>query len=84
MLSMDQASGDSRYDYCFAEFGQRLRALRKEADMDQAVVAERAGIDRGFLGGVERGERNISLMKVFALAEALDADIVELFTGLPR
>ncbi|TLQ39230.1 helix-turn-helix domain-containing protein [Streptomyces marianii] len=61
-------------------FGGRLRELRTQAGRSQADVARAAGLDRAYYVGVEAGKRNISLDNVFALADALAVDIVELFT----
>jgi len=46
------------------EFGQRVRELRARSGMSQESLAYRAGLDRTYLSGVERGERNVSLVSV--------------------
>ncbi|MFC8511714.1 helix-turn-helix domain-containing protein [Streptomyces sp. NPDC057257] len=61
-------------------FGRRLRELRTQAGRSQADVAGSAGLNRTFYVGVEAGKRNISLDKIFALAEALHVEPQELFT----
>ncbi|MEU9959846.1 helix-turn-helix transcriptional regulator [Streptomyces sp. NPDC050982] len=60
--------------------GRRLRDLRTAAPYTQAGLATAAGMDRAFYVGVEGGRRNISLDKLFALADALHVDIRDLFT----
>ncbi|GGT56255.1 hypothetical protein GCM10010271_70120 [Streptomyces kurssanovii] len=60
-------------------FGRRLRTLRTTAGLSQAQLAEAAGLNRVFYVGVEGGKRNVSLDKIFALAEALHIDVTELF-----
>jgi len=45
-------------------------------------LAEQAGLHRTYIGSVERGERNISLVNILVLAEALDVDAGELVTDL--
>lgn len=52
-------------------FGIRLRELRLRADFSQEELAARAGLDRTYVSGVERGIRNISLTNIWKLATAL-------------
>jgi transcriptional regulator with XRE-family HTH domain len=63
-------------------FGRRLRDLRKQAGRSQADVAESGGMSRPFYVDVENGKRNISLDKVFDLADTFDVDVAVLFTDL--
>ncbi len=53
-------------------FGNRLRGLRLAMGVTQEVLAERAGLHPTYIGGVERGERNLGLSNLFKLAAALD------------
>lgn len=52
-------------------FGRRLRELRGRAGLSQEALAHEAGLDRSYVGGVERGEYNISLRNICLLADAL-------------
>ena len=52
-------------------FGQRVRARRTAQGLSQEALADLAGIHRTYVGSVERGERNISLDNIHALADAL-------------
>jgi len=54
-----------------AAFGSAIRDLRKERGVSQESLALEAKIDRAYVGGVERGERNVSLANIFRLADAL-------------
>jgi transcriptional regulator with XRE-family HTH domain len=60
-------------------FGNRIRALRKARGLSQESFAELAGLDRSYIGGVERGERNISLNNIQKVASGLSLSIAELF-----
>ncbi|HEY2642358.1 MAG TPA: helix-turn-helix transcriptional regulator [Galbitalea sp.] len=54
-----------------------MRALRGE--MTQEAFALKANIDRAYIGGVERGERNVSLDNIHYIAEALGVEVRDLF-----
>jgi transcriptional regulator with XRE-family HTH domain len=46
-------------------------------------LAERAGLHRNYVGGVERGERNVALENIVKIANALSVPTKELFADLP-
>ena len=60
------------------QFGKRLATLRKVKGWSQEVLALESGIARSYLGGVERGQRNIALLNICRLAEALNLKPSEL------
>lgn len=60
-------------------FGGRVRTLRQQKHLSQEELAQLAGIDRTYIGGVERGERNLSLLNVKRLADALGITAKDLF-----
>ena len=62
-----------------SEFGQRLRALREEAGLSQASLAFAADLHPTYISGVERGLRNVSLVNIRALAQALSRPVSDLF-----
>lgn len=53
-------------------FGLRLVEIRKTRGWSQERLALESGLARSYLGGVERGQRNIALLNIFKLAEALE------------
>jgi len=52
-------------------FGQRLAQVRKAKNWSQERLALESGIARSYLGGVERGQRNIALLNICRLADTL-------------
>jgi transcriptional regulator with XRE-family HTH domain len=64
-------------------FGKALRALREDRGYSQEELAERAGLHRNYVGGVERGERNVALENIVKLAGALSVRTRDLFDSLP-
>ena len=61
------------------EFGMRVRALRKARGLSQEAFADLVGLDRSYIGGVERGDRNISLNNIHKIALALNLKLEDLF-----
>lgn len=61
------------------DFGSRIKELRLKAGITQESLAIRAELDRSYLGAVERGEKNLSLLNIEKLANALDVDLSYLF-----
>ena len=59
-------------------FGRKLRKLREEKGISQEKLAELAELHRTYVSGVERGERNISLINIERLAKALDVPMADL------
>jgi transcriptional regulator with XRE-family HTH domain len=63
-----------------ASFGARLRHLRQERGWSQEALALAAGINRTYLGDVERGERNVALDNIGKLAAAFGISLSELLS----
>ena len=53
-------------------FGKRVRQLRIERNLSQEKLAELAELHRNYVGGIERGERNVSLLNIVKLAHGLN------------
>lgn len=60
------------------QFGANLKAERQKAGLSQEALAHVAGLDRTFVGQVERGERNVSIDNMAKLAQALGLKLSEL------
>jgi transcriptional regulator with XRE-family HTH domain len=60
------------------KFGDRVRMLRKSQNLSQEQLAERSGLHRNYIGGIERGERNVALLNILRLAKALGVTPSEL------
>lgn len=60
-------------------FGERIRVLRQNRGLSQERLAEMAGVHRTYLSSLERGERNVSLDNIYAIARALGVAPAELF-----
>ena len=63
-------------------FGCRVRDLRVAQGMSQEALAQKSGLHRTYIGGVERGERNISLVNIEKIAQALNLTLVDIIDGL--
>jgi transcriptional regulator with XRE-family HTH domain len=66
------------------ELGNRIRKKRKERGWSQEELAEEANIDRSYIGGVERGERNLTFTILCQICAALGCDVAALTKDLPR
>ena len=63
-------------------FGSRIRELRKRARLSQEGLADLVRLHRTYIGGIERGERNIGLLNLLRLARALRVSPSVLLEGL--
>ena len=70
---------EARREQVRKRFGARLRTLRKARKLSQEEVALRAELDRSYLGKIERGESNVSLVNIHRIAEALGVEAEDLF-----
>lgn len=60
-------------------FGQVIRQLRDDQDLSQEQLAFHAGLDRTYIGGIERGERNVALLNIARIADALNVNLSHVF-----
>jgi transcriptional regulator with XRE-family HTH domain len=61
------------------KFGNRVRKLRKNKGWSQEEFADECGLHRTYIGAIERGERNVSLNNIHAIAKALGISVKDLF-----
>jgi transcriptional regulator with XRE-family HTH domain len=71
-----------RHTAILTRFGQRVRELRRRDGYSQESFAHKCGLDRTYIGGIERGERNVALRNVEAIAHALGISLSKLLKGL--
>ncbi len=63
-------------------FGRALRQRRHKLGVSQEEFADMCGLDRTYIGGIERGERNVALVNIERIAKALKVSLSELFHGV--
>ncbi len=61
-----------------SQFGKRVRELRKSRHLSQVDLAEKCGLHRNYIGMIERGERNPSLINIYKISQAFDIELSEL------
>lgn len=83
-LNLSQGNMDKETNYrkktqIRKEFGIKVRMLRLTQKLTQEQLAERANLHPTYIGAIERGERNISLENILAVAKGLGCSIKDLF-----
>lgn len=63
------------------KLGQRIRTIREDRKLTQQQLAEQSGLHRTFIGAVERGERNLSLLNLRVISKALRVPLGELLAA---
>ena len=63
--------------------GQHIRARRRGLGMSQEGLAHEAGLDRSYVGRIERGEHNLTFIALVKLCRAMKCDVAALTFGLP-
>lgn len=61
--------------------GRSLRRYRQERGLSQEAFADLVGVHRTYMGGLERGERNLTLRSLERIAETIEVDPLELLRG---
>lgn len=66
------------------ELGEQIREARKAKGLSQEQLALQAEIDRSYVGGIERGERNVSFLTLVKIATCLECDVSKFAKGIPK
>ena len=61
------------------KFGEKVKALRKKKKLSQEELAFKADLHRTYIGMIERAEKNITLLNIEKIANALEVPVKELF-----
>ena len=69
-------------DRALVRLGENIRAFREERGISQEELAHQAGLDRTYIGGAERGERNLTVLSALKIANALSEELPNLFCGV--
>lgn len=69
-------------DLYLKNVGLTIKDARKEKGMSQESLALTSGLDRSYIGGVERGERNVSIINLKKIADSLGITISNLLNGV--
>lgn len=62
--------------------GQAIRKRRLALELSQEQLAEKSGLHWTYIGGIERGERNVSLVNIVKIGRALKVRVSDLMSGL--
>lgn len=71
-----------RFEVALAQFGQNVQTARNEKKLSQEKLAELSELDRTYISSVERGQRNISILNIIKIADALGLTASSLLEGL--
>lgn len=62
--------------------GKRIRELRREKGFSQESFADHCGLHRTYMGGIERGEHNLTIQTALTIARGLDLSVSKLLSGI--
>jgi len=63
-----------RKEAILSQFGTKVKLFRNERDISQEKLAELSKLDRTYISSVERGQRNISILNIIKIADALQVN----------
>lgn len=77
---MTRISVAARQNRCTKALGKVIRCKRLEQQLSQEAFADLVGLDRSYVGGIERGEHNISIHNLLKIAAGLNTSLTKLFS----
>jgi predicted transcriptional regulator len=77
-LWVAKPSPSHAYDPDLLALGNAIRDRRADLKLSQESLALKVGIDRSYLGGIERGEHNLAIVNLIRIASALEVSAAEL------
>jgi transcriptional regulator with XRE-family HTH domain len=69
-------------DPALRALGENIRKHRENAGFSQEQLAFEAGLDRTYVGGAERGERNLTILSALKISKALSVELSKLVEGV--
>jgi transcriptional regulator with XRE-family HTH domain len=82
MATSPVSPSDKAKPQLLVAFGAAVRRLRKTKGFSQEAFADACGINRGYMGGIERGEHNLALINIMKIIDALEIPPSEFFCEL--
>ncbi|MCR0384767.1 helix-turn-helix domain-containing protein [[Clostridium] innocuum] len=67
-----------KYYQFLKRIGYRIRFIRKQKGMTQFILSQQCGLNQNYISDIENGKRNLTLLRLFNIAKALDVEISEL------
>lgn len=68
-----------KYKMLLKRVGKSIRVIRKSKKLKQEDLAELCGVNQNYISDIENGKRNITMIKLFDIAEALNVDVEVIF-----
>lgn len=82
MISPETSGGRMREETALSFFGKKVQSVRNEQNISQEKLAELSELDRTYISSVERGQRNISILNIIKIADALGVNASSLLEDL--
>lgn len=76
---MIKRGADVKYEIFLKRMGKSIRIIRKSKKLKQEDLAKLCGVNQNYISDIENGKRNITMLKIFDIAEALNIDVAVIF-----